>query len=117
MLDPVPGAIDTARKKIKALTVLEVTFSWKMPDNKYTNIICQMVICTIKKKSRVKEMESNGYGACGASLFSTANESLLDRRIYAQKSEEREGGRRGCIPGMCKVLRQELAWVQRGQQG
>lgn len=39
----VPGAGDTARKKVKVPTIPEVTFSWKISDNTYTNIICQIV--------------------------------------------------------------------------
>lgn len=70
-----------------------------------------------KEKSRVRKMESNGYRACGTALFSTVNKGLLDKRIHAQKSEEGEGGSRGCTPGRSEALRQEHALFQGGQHG
>ena len=47
---PVPGAGDTTRTKIQVPTNPVLTFLWKKSDDKYTNILGQVVICTTKKK-------------------------------------------------------------------
>lgn len=62
----------------------------------------------MKKKSRVREIDSNGMGVWNCS------EALLDKRARAQKSEESQGGGHDCVAAegttVGKALRRKPRW-------